>query len=180
MQVVSSRTTMPPEPIIAPVFGMFSKSTGVSPSDAGMQPPDGPPIWTALNVRPPLMPPPIPMTRSLMDIPMGTSASPPRATLPASAKTFVPLLFSVPIAAYAAAPFVIIHGTLAYVSTLLLFVGFCQRPFSAGKGGLILGMPRSPSMDANRAVSSPQTKAPAPCLILMSKLSPEPRMSPPR
>ena len=35
----------------------------------------------------------------------------------------------------------------------------------AGKGGLSRGMPRLPSMDAMRAVSSPQTKAPAPALM---------------
>jgi len=96
MHVWSSMTTMPPEPMMAPVAGIDSKSTGVWPSDAGMQPPDGPPIWTALNARPSLIPPPILYTRSLMGIPIGTSASPPQATLPASANTFVPRLFSVP------------------------------------------------------------------------------------
>ena len=41
------------------------------------------------------------------------------------------------------------------------------------------GMPRWPSMEAVRAVDSPQTKAPAPWLMRMSKLKPEPRMSSP-
>ena len=59
MQVVSSITTMPPEPMIAPVLLIFSKSTGVSMSEPGMQPPDGPPICTALNLRLFLIPPPI-------------------------------------------------------------------------------------------------------------------------
>ena len=81
MQVWSSMTTMPPEPMMAPVAGIDSKSTGVCPSEAGMQPPDGPPICTALNLRPSLMPPPILKTRSLMGMPIGTSASPPSADL---------------------------------------------------------------------------------------------------
>ena len=38
-------------------------------------------------------------------------------------------------------------------------------------------MPRRPSMEAIRAVSSPQTNAPAPSLIVMSKAKPLPRMS---
>src|SRR5665647_2337525 len=39
MQVVSSTTTMPPEPIIEPYLVRFSKSMGVSRSSAGRQPP---------------------------------------------------------------------------------------------------------------------------------------------
>ena len=45
--------------------------------------------------------------------PIGTSISPPRRTLPARAKTFVPLLFAVPSAAKASAPWRTIHGTRA-------------------------------------------------------------------
>ena len=52
MQSVSSSTTRPPEPIIAPTPASASKSTGVSASSAGTHPPDGPPTWTALNVWP--------------------------------------------------------------------------------------------------------------------------------
>ena len=41
--------------------------------------------------------------------------------------------------------------------------GFRPRPpFTAGKGGRGRGIPRLPSMEFSRAVSSPQTKAPAP------------------
>ncbi len=69
--------------------------------------------------------------------------------------------------------------TLASVSTLLMFDGWPKRPFTAGNGGRGRGMPRRPSMLAIRAVSSPQTKAPAPCLISMSKENPLPRMSGP-
>ncbi len=85
----------------------------MSASDAGMQPPDGPPICTALNARPSRMPPPISSTISPMVMPIGTSISPPRTTLPASAKTFVPLLVARADAANASAPLRMIHGTVA-------------------------------------------------------------------
>ena len=39
-----------------------------------------------------------------------------------------------------------------------------SNPEVAGKGGRERGIPRFPSMDAIKAVSSPQTKAPAPSL----------------
>ena len=100
---------------------------------------------------------------------MGTSTRPPRWTLPVRAKTLVPLEFSVPMAAKAAPPLLMIHGTLAKDSTLLMSVGFFQYPFCAGNGGFRRGMPRSPSREAISAVSSPQTKAPAPALIRISK-----------
>ena len=75
-----------------------------------------------------------------------------------------------------------IVGTLAKVSTLFRFVGMFQRPPAASesRGGRGLGMPRSPSMEATSAVDSPQTNAPAPSLISMSKSSPQPRMFLPR
>src|SRR5512143_3931572 len=144
MQVSSSITTIPPEPMIAPVLLMFSKSTGVSIKDEGMQPPEGPPICTALNLRFPLMP-----------RPMSLSA-------PERAKTFVPFDFSVPRLANQSAPFRMIGGTLAKVSTLFRTDGRCQRPLTAGNGGFALGMPRLPSIEAMSAVASPHTKAPAP------------------
>ena len=87
-------------------------------------------------------------------------------TLPASEKTLVPLLPSVPIEANQAAPFRMIGATFAQVSTLLMFVGLPQRPETAGKGGRGCGMPRLPSMLAMSAVSSPHTNAPAPSLTL--------------
>ena len=48
-------------------------------------------------------------------------------------------------------------------------VGLPNRPFTAGKGGRGRGSPRLPSMEVIRAVSSPQTKAPAPSWISRSK-----------
>src|SRR4030042_6566214 len=44
MQLSSSMTIMPPEPIIDPASANLSKSTGRSIMLSGMQPPDGPPV----------------------------------------------------------------------------------------------------------------------------------------
>jgi hypothetical protein len=46
-------------------------------------------------------------------------------------------------------------GTAASVSTLLMVVGFPKRPATAGKGGLMRGLPRRPSSEFMSAVSSP-------------------------
>ncbi len=73
-----------------------------------------------------------------------------------------------------------IQGMLDSVSTLLMLVGLPQRPLTAGNGGRVRGMPRLPSIEAISAVSSPQTKAPAPCLRCRWKRQPEPKMSSPR
>src|SRR4030043_47673 len=89
----------------------------------GTHPPEGPPICTALNALPLGIPPPISKTTSLMVTPMGTSTKPVLFTLPANEKIFVPLLFSVPTCRYHAALFLILRGTFAQVSTLLMFVG---------------------------------------------------------
>src|SRR6056297_2426483 len=43
MHVVSSNPPLPPDPTIAPVLFMDAYSIGVSKSDSGRQPPDGPP-----------------------------------------------------------------------------------------------------------------------------------------
>ena len=67
-------------------------------------------------------------------------------------------------------------GTLANVSTLLITVGLPQRPLCVGYGGRMRGCPRWPSIEWIRAVSSPQTKAPAPRRISRSNSNPEPRM----
>ena len=97
-----------------------------------MHPPEGPPVWAALNFRPSGMPPPISKMISRRVMPIGTSTSPVRAILPARAKTFVPLLFSVPIEAYQAPPLRMIGAMLAKVSTLLMSVGWPQSPLTAG------------------------------------------------
>ncbi len=59
MQLSSSMTIMPPEPIMEPIWVSESYSMGTSSRSVGMQPPEGPPVCTALNFLPPGMPPPI-------------------------------------------------------------------------------------------------------------------------
>ena len=144
-----------------------------------MQPPDGPPVCAALKVLFFLMPPPISNTTSPRVIPIGTSTMPVLLIDPARANTLVPLLFSVPMPANQSAPFSIIGAMLAYVSTLHMMVGLPNRPDWNGNGGFCLGSPLWPSMEAMRAVSSPQTNAPAPILISMSKSKPDRSMSRP-
>ncbi len=56
-----------------------------------MQPPEGPPVWAALNFLPFGMPPPISSTISRRVVPMGISTRPVLWILPPRAKTLVPL-----------------------------------------------------------------------------------------
>ena len=179
MQLLSFMTTRPPEPIIAPTFFRESKSRCRSrwSSVALMhrQPPEGPPIWTALKL-PPLTPPPMSKMTSRRVVPMGTSIRPVLFTFPVRAKALVPWLFSGPMVLYQSAPFKMMGATLQKVSTLFKTVGFSNRPFSTVRGGFTRGMPRFPSMEEVSALPSPQTNAPAPWLIFMVKSKPEPRM----
>src|SRR5258708_35040909 len=138
-----------------------------------MQPPEGPPICTALKVLPSSTPPPISFTICRIVMPIGTSISPPCRTLPDKEKTFVPLLFSVPIAAKAAGPLRRIHGTQAKVSTLLMSVGMSQRPLTAGYGGAEGGMARSPRVSTPTPPSPPPHQPPPP------PSPPPPRPTPP-
>ena len=137
-----------------------------------MHPPDGPPVCAALKFLPAGIPPPISNTISLNVVPIGTSTKPTLLTFPPNANTFVPLEPSVPIEEYHLAPFNIICGTVAYVSTLLINVGLLYNPEFAGNGGFNLGSPLFPSTDSINAVSSPHTNAPAPSLTSKSKLNP--------
>ena len=73
MQVPLSKTTRPPEPIMAPTSRKDSKSIGVSANRAGTHPPEGPPICTAFNRRPAGVPPPMSSTTSRIVVPMGSS-----------------------------------------------------------------------------------------------------------
>ena len=75
-----------------------------------MQPPEGPPVWTALILPPSGAPPPMFSTIWRSGVPMGTSIRPVLVILPASANTLVPLLFSVPIDANQSAPLRMIAG----------------------------------------------------------------------
>ena len=64
---------------------------------------------------------------------------PGRKTSPETANNFMPGDFSVPKDLYQAAPFLIIAGTEATVSTLLTTVGDAYNPATAGNGGFSLG-----------------------------------------
>ncbi len=59
-------------------------------------------------------------------------------------------------------------------------VGLRCSPCSAVLGGLGLGIPRFPVILSTIALASPQTKAPAPSITLISKLWPEPKIFSPR
>src|SRR5579862_4335369 len=85
--------------------------------------------------------------------------------LPHTEKSFVPVLFGLSgrlMDLYHTAPRFRMCGTATSVSTLLIVVGFANTPDTAGKGGLMRGLPRLPSSEFMSAVSSPQIYAPAP------------------
>ena len=112
----------------------------------------------------------------LSGVPSGISTSPLLCTLPTREKTLVPELLALPVSVNHAGPLVTMGAMLYQVSTLLMLLGLPHRPFCAGKGGRGRGRPASPSSDAISAVSSPQTKAPAPSTSSISNLKPRPRM----
>jgi len=141
-----------------------------------MQPPEGPPICTALNFLLFFIPPPMVNIISRIEVPITISTSPVSATFPERANTLVPLLVVVPIEANQSAPRDIISGIFDKVSTLLIIVGLRNKPLTAGNGGRGLGIPRFPSIEAIKAVSSPQTNAPAPIFNFMSKSIPVPKI----
>src|SRR5512136_1246212 len=132
MQDDSSNTTRPPEPMIDPASFRVSYSIGRANNRAGRQPPDGPPVCTALIERPSIPPPPMPSIRSRNFKPNGTSTRPVLAIWPTSENTTVPALHGVPSAAYHVAPRAMMTGTVAQVFTLLMIVGWPHRPLSAG------------------------------------------------
>ena len=134
---------------------------------AGTQPPDGPPICTALIRRPSAD-----AAADFFDDLRG-------ALCPSALRSVRPGGFFRPARTpwclcswpcrgrrSFSAPWRMIHGTSASVSTLLISVGLPHRPDWAGKGGRSRGIPRRPSTEAISAVSSPQTNAPAPSLML--------------
>src|SRR5512140_2888682 len=95
-------------------------------------------------------------------VPSGISTRPVFWTLPTRLNTLVPALLGEPVSENQAGPLDTIGATLYQVSTLLMLVGLPRRPFWAGNGGRVRGRPALPSREAMSAVSSPQTKAPAP------------------
>ena len=137
-----------------------------------MQPPDGPPVCTALILPPSGAPPPISSTICRSVVPIGTSTRPVLRILPASAKTFVPLLFSVPIAANQSAPVADDRRDVGEGLDVVDQRRDCPRgPPRPGYGGRGRGVPRWPSIEAISAVSSPQTNAPAPIRRSIRKLN---------
>ena len=89
----------------------------------------------------------------------------------------VPGELSVPTERNSSTEWVKSQGRFDRVSTLLTIVGAMYRPLAAGKnGGFRRGMPRLPSSDSMRAVSSPTMYAPAPQCRTMSTLKSVPRM----
>jgi hypothetical protein len=79
------------------------------------------------------------------EIVMSISYTPGLLILPQAEISFVPVDLPTPIFAYSSPPILIIGTTAAKVSTLFTTVGLSHAPFTAGKGGLILGLPRLPS-----------------------------------
>src|SRR4030042_6528569 len=117
---------------------------------------------------------------SLSGVPIGTSTRPMLLILPTREKTFVPVLVFAPIPANHFPPRARVAGTFAQGATLFKCEGRFQRPCSTVWMYFALGSPAAPSREAMSAVDSPQTKAPAPLLILMSKTKPEPKRFFPR
>ncbi len=113
-------------------------------------------------------------------MPIGISTRPTLFTLPTRENTLVPVLCGTPSLAYQSDPFSMMSGMLHQVSTLFRTVGFPHSPSSAERTYFGLGSPARPSMEVNKAVDSPHTKAPAPRLICTSKENPLPRMFSPR
>ena len=123
MHVESSMTIMPPEPMMEPAALRLSYEMGRSNFEAGMQPPAGPPVCTALIFLFPGAPPPMSRTTWFMVMPIGTSTRPVFLILPTRLKIFVPELPSVPLSANCRAPVETMIGMFAQVSTLLIIVG---------------------------------------------------------
>src|SRR5664280_1558633 len=123
-------TIIPPEPMYEPSFWRCSYVIGVSNSRAGIRPPDGPPVWTALMGLSEAEPPQIPSTTCRSVTPIGISTSPACLTLPVTAKTLVPVELPMPMPANHSPPRRMIWHRLASDSTLLIIVGWPHRPLT--------------------------------------------------
>src|SRR5579872_7387748 len=156
MQVPSAHTTMAPEPSMEPMDASDLKSRRTSTMDAGKYPDDGPEGAKALRRLPSRMPPACPKITSDMGRPMGMMKIPGLTTSPLTPTNFNPEAPPWPCDLYQSIPLTRICGTFANVSTLLSAVGLFHRPLMTGKGGLLRGSARLPSMASMRAVSSPQ------------------------
>ena len=100
---------------------------------------------------------------------MGTSTSPVLLILPTREKILVPLLFSVPMLRVPVGALVDDQGDVGPGLHVVEVGGLVVKAAVGGWTYLARGSPARPSMEAIRAVDSPQTKAPPPRLIWMSK-----------
>src|SRR6218665_426317 len=125
---------------------------------AGRMGTDEPPATTAFSFRPRRIPPQYSSEKinSSTGRPNSISYTPGLLICPQAEINLVPLLFPTPILAYSDPPILMMCGTAAMLSTLFTTVGHPHKPETAGNGGLILGLPRFPSNDSIKAVSSPQ------------------------
>src|SRR6202171_2102875 len=105
---------------------------------------DEPPGITPFSFLPPRMPPAI-SSSFANGVPSFTSKLPGLPTLPDTEKILVPPLLGLPIDRNQSAPCVMIHGTAAKVSVLLIVVGLPYHPKLAGNGGLEGRSPLLPS-----------------------------------
>src|SRR6202012_741683 len=122
---------------------------------------DDPPATTAFKRLPLAMPPQYSSLykNSSTGRPNSNSYTPGFLTLPPAEINLVPVLLPTPILAYSSPPSLMIGTTAAIDSTLFTTVGQPYKPAIAGNGGLMRGLPRLPSNDSNKAVSSPQMYA---------------------
>src|SRR4029077_4672057 len=132
-----------------------SNVSGASKASGPTKRPATPPSSTAWS-RPVPPPPPAGRTTSRNVGPNGTSYTPGLPTWPDTQNSLVPVDIPLPVRANASPPSSTIGSALTSVSTLFATVGCPKRPTSTGKGGLLLGSPRYPSIELNSAVSSPQ------------------------
>src|SRR6267378_3041835 len=112
MQVVSSQTTMAPEPSMEPASARALKSRRTSIIEAGRKPEDGPDGAKAFIGRPPRTPPAWLKMTSCMGTPMGTSKMPGRVTWPLTPTNFSPRDPPAPCATNQSTPRARICGTL--------------------------------------------------------------------
>src|ERR1700678_2752578 len=156
MQRSSAKTTKAPDPNIDPASASDLKSSRTSTIEAGKKPDEGPEGAKPFSFLPFGTPPAYLKITSETGRPMGISYTPGRTTSPLTPMNFRPAAPPCPCALYQSTPRSRIGGTFAKVSTLLMTVGLFQRPSCTGKGGLLRGSARLPSMASSSAVSSPQ------------------------
>src|SRR5579885_1065438 len=124
MHVVSSHTTIAPEPSMDPASASALKSSRTSTMDAGKYPEEGPDGANAFSARPPRIPPAQSNISDRIGVPIGTSYTPGRATCQLTPTDFSQREGAAPAALYHSTPRARICGTFTNVSTLLIPVGF--------------------------------------------------------